>query len=124
MAEESKESRKITTGKDYFEEVKDQAQVFTGPVFMRQAEKVPLIDPEPLQKAYLSRLFETCGQVFLVGIDRKTAGQQTEACLKLSGIYTALLTLSAEYDIRKGRAPLGKEKEVERRSSAVEQLKR
>lgn len=60
MAEESKESRTITTGDDYFEEVKDQTQVFTGPVFMRQyfeqADKVPSIDPEVLQEAYLTGL--------------------------------------------------------------------
>ena len=55
-----------------------------------------------LHEAYLSQLLEQCGQVFLSGIDRKAASQETAQCLKLSAIYTALLTFGfdRQRDIR------------------------
>jgi hypothetical protein len=41
----------------------------------------------PLREAYLNRLLETCGQVLLSVIDRKTP-EKKESRLKLSGVYS------------------------------------
>ena len=75
-----------------------------------------------LQEAYLNQLFEKCGQVLLSGIDRQAVGQETQTCLKLSSIYTALLTLSTEHDLGKRDAPFQQDREPGRRISAVDQL--
>ncbi len=60
------------------------------------AESASSSESTALHDAYLNWLFETCSQVLLRGIDKKTARQETDARLNLSSIYTALLTTSAE----------------------------
>jgi len=53
------------------------------------------------------------------GIDRKAASQETEACLNLGAIYTALLTLSVERESPPGR---GQGWVEQQRLSAIAQL--
>lgn len=81
--------RIIQAGRDYFEKV--TGNVYTGGVHYHYGETPP-DDSASLREAYLHHLLETCGQVFLGGIDRKAVRSQTTTCLKLSAIYTALLT--------------------------------
>ncbi len=75
-----------------------------------------------LRDAYLTWLLDTCSQVFLRGIDKKAAGQDAGACLNLSAIYTALLTLSAEHGTR-GAMPL-QESHDRQQASALTQVNR
>jgi formylglycine-generating enzyme required for sulfatase activity len=72
---------------------------FLKPV--RSAESAATLTAEQLaavREAYLNHLLETCGQVFLGGIDRKAASQQGQRCLQLSAIYTALLTFGFDHE--------------------------
>lgn len=55
----------------------------------------PRPDIAPLRNAYLNWVFETCSYLSLAGIDRKAASE-SETRLKLSAVYTALLTTSNE----------------------------
>ncbi|MCP5085584.1 MAG: SUMF1/EgtB/PvdO family nonheme iron enzyme [Rhodobacteraceae bacterium] len=105
------QERTIHAGEDYFERI--EGDVYIG--------APPSGDSVALREAYLNRLFATCSQVFLAGIDRKAAGRDAEACLNLSAIYTPLLTISAEHD--EGRLKNAHEGR-ERRLSALDQLNR
>ena len=86
----------------------------------------PSVDVASLRDAYLNRLLETCGQVFLSGIDKKAAGQGVDTCLQLSAIYTALFTLSAKREqilSRKGAKAVSFSEEAGvDRLSALQQL--
>ena len=53
-------------------------------------------DPTPLREAYLRRLLKDVSHVMLSGIDPQAAGQEVDASLDLSAIYTALLTTIME----------------------------
>jgi formylglycine-generating enzyme required for sulfatase activity len=83
------------------------------------------IDPAKLQAAYLNWVCGSVSRVSLVGIDRKAASREAETCLNLGAIYTALLTLSAEYsplEGGKGGVFPSQEGKADRRRSAVAQL--
>ncbi|MCP4401989.1 MAG: NACHT domain-containing protein, partial [bacterium] len=85
--------RNINTGRDYHENV--DGNVYTGTVNIHPPDSS---DPDALQRYYLQSLLRQMDRVDLSGIDRKASGQQQESSLRLSAIYTALLTLSAEQD--------------------------
>ena len=73
-----------------------------------------------LRNAYLSRMFTTCRQLSLSGVDPKTVTSKNESQLKLDAVYTALLTLTPE-----GQENLHKEQTPDRatrRQSTLEQL--
>ncbi len=81
-------------------------------------------DPQALRRAYLSRLLAERNQLLLGGIDPKAATEAGDQ-LKLSAVYTALLTESSEEKQmeRLVRAGLEEGKQP-RRLSALEQLNR
>lgn len=50
-------------------------------------------NPKHMKKAYLSRLFQSCRNLTLTGIDPMVASQ-SDACLYLDAVYTGLYTLT------------------------------
>jgi formylglycine-generating enzyme required for sulfatase activity len=95
---------------------------------MLQDQPLP-IDPISLRNAYLSRLLTTFSQVSFVRIEQKAVASETEACLNLRAIYTALLTsssdqeeamLAAQRSVPRKRDEEGKTRQL----SALDQLNR
>ena len=116
--EDPQNVRNIQAQRDYIEHARD---VYTGNVEIHQ--EVPPEDTSHLREAYLHHVIETCGQVELSGIDRKAVDQQTEACLDLSAIYTALLTRSTDFQDTDVEA-ITRDHRQEHQLSALEQLNR
>jgi hypothetical protein len=53
-------------------------------------------DPVKLREWYLRRVIQDTGVLTLEGVDRKAVSFESEACLNLDAVYTALLTQSGE----------------------------
>ncbi len=62
-------------------------------------------DPASMRRAYLYRLFCNTGALSLEGIDPKAASCETDACLSLGAVYTALMTRSGEEHPKRGTRP-------------------
>jgi formylglycine-generating enzyme required for sulfatase activity len=104
--------RTIHTDRDYFEHVEGDVNITT-------IETPPSSDSAALRNAYLNRLFESCSQVLLRGVDREATSQEPDACLHLDAIYTALLTQSVEHPEYQ---QIERQERQGRRLSAVAQL--
>ena len=97
--------------------------IFYGDVYIgADADKVRQI--KALREAYLRRLLTQLDTLALSGIDPKTATQEQASGLRMSAVYTALLTQTTEHGMG-GDAQLAQLRKGEpRRLSALEQLNR
>ena len=98
--------------------------IFYGDVYIgADADKVRQI--KALREAYLRRLLTQLDTLALSGIDPKTATQEQSSGLRMSAVYTALLTQTAVHGMESNAQQLAQMREREpRRLSALEQLNR
>ena len=78
------------------------------------------LDPAQLRLAYINHLLESAGQLSLSSIDHKAA-RENDTRLRLSEVYTALMTLSSDSRHRMDKQEMSGEMQ---RLSALEQLER
>lgn len=111
---------KVRPGTDDDRELKAQIQKIERELQRRAAFPSPP-PPKPARDAYLRRVLSISSRLELSGIDRKATDTDADACLNLDAVYTALLTLSSDQEMR---AMDREQEERNRRLSALDLVNR
>jgi len=106
------------------QQVERQINVAGDYIDRRQVTPEPGASPRALRRAYLHRLMQQTRRLPLAGVDPRSASDEGSGELRLSAVYTALLTRRPELDEQAREMRLERMDRQARRLSALEVLNR